>query len=384
VSRLPAAVRAVFRARRTVRARLALLYAGVFFVSGLVLLVIPATFVRVGSSSARAVTVRVNGGPSSPSDVIANSQHRSDLHLLVLGSVVALAVLVVVSAILGWVLAGRALRPLRTITETARDISVSNLHRRLALTGPDDEFKELGETLDELFARLEASFDSQRRFVANASHELRTPLTAERTVLQVTLADPAVDVAALRAACEQVLTLGEQQERLIDALLTLATSERGLERRDPCELADLAGTVLARHRSEIEHQGLQVDAALGTATVVGDRRLLESLFSNVIDNAIRHNESGGRLEVATSTVDGHAMLRIANTGPVIPPGELARLFQPFQRLAADRTRSVDGHGLGLAIVQAIVDAHGATLHAIPRPEGGLEITIDFPTVHPDV
>ncbi len=273
---------------------------------------------------------------------------------------------------------------MRTITETARDISASNLHRRLALAGPDDEFKELGETLDELFARLEGSFDSQRRFVANASHELRTPLTAERTVLQVALADPGVDVGTLRAACEKVLALGEQQERLIDALLTLAATERGLERREPCELADLAASVLARRRSEIDAHALQVEATFASAPVAGDRRLLESLVNNVVDNAIRHNRSGGRIQIAISTVDGHARLSLANTGADIPAEDLSRLFQPFQRLAADRTRSVEGHGLGLAIVQAIVDAHGATLHAIPRPEGGLEVTIDFATGHPDV
>jgi signal transduction histidine kinase len=367
-----------YRARHTVRARFALLYSAMFFVSGLVLLAIPIGFVHGGSTSRAAVSAHPAARPS-PATVIANSQQNHDVHAVILGSLVALVVLVVVSAALGWWLSGRLLSRLRTITDTARDISASNLHQRLAIAGPDDEFKELGQTLDDLFARLEASFDSQRRFVANASHELRTPLTAERTVLQVALADPKASTSTLRAACEQVLSLGEQQGRLIDALLTLARGERGIERREPCDLAEIAQIVVDRLRPGAERRSLQLMVTLGAAPVVGDQQLLESLVTNLVDNAIRYNVDDGRLEISSSVVDGRAQLVVRNTGPVVPASELDRLFRPFQRLAADRTGSGDGHGLGLAIVQAIVDAHRASLTAVARPDGGLELSVSFPS-----
>ncbi len=380
MTRLRERARRIRQTSRTVRGRLALLYAGGFFVSGLVLLAIPASFVHGGSTS--RVAVRGSGGAQSPQGVvIARAQHSSDLHQLVIGSAVALVVLVVLSFGLGWVLAGRLLRPLRTITETAREISASNLHERLELTGPDDEFKELGQTLDDLFTRLEASFDSQRRFVANASHELRTPLTAERTLLQVALADPAVDTQTLRVACEQVLTLGESQERLIDALLTLATSERGMEHRQACDLATIAADVLQERLAAARHRRLYVDTDLAAAPVAGDPRLLQSLIGNLIDNAIHHNVDGGRIEVVTGTDAGLATLSVRNTGAVIATEQTQRLLQPFQRLGAERISGTDGHGLGLTIVQAITNAHGAILTVAARPGGGLDIGVTFPTPH---
>jgi signal transduction histidine kinase len=361
---------------RTVRGRLALLYAGVFFGSGLVLLAIPAGFVGGGSSS-RAEVTAAGGAPSPGGNGIARAQHSNDFHQLVLGSAIALVVLVVVSAGLGWVLAGRLLRPLRTITETAREISASNLNRRLELTGPDDEFKELGETLDELFERLEASFDSQRRFVANASHELRTPLTAERTLLQVALADPEADSRSLRTACEQVLTLGESQERLIDALLALASGERGLDHRQACDLAAIASVVLDERRPQAQARQLQVVSVLADARIAGDQQLVQSLIRNLIDNAIRHNLPGGRVEVTTRTHAGRAILSVLNTGPIIGGEQVGRLLQPFQRAGAERTSSSEGHGLGLTIAQAIVHAHGAQMNLVARPEGGLDVEVDF-------
>ena len=191
---------------------------------------------------------------ASPGAGVAQSQHSTDVHNLLIGSLFALVLLAFASAVLGWFLAGRLLRPLRSITENAREISASNLHRRLDLAGPDDEFKELGLTLDDLFGRLEASFDAQRRFVANASHELRTPLAAERTVLQVALADPDANGDSLRAACQQVITLGEQQERLINALLTLASTESGVERSERCDLAAIAAAAVQARGSEIEQR----------------------------------------------------------------------------------------------------------------------------------
>jgi signal transduction histidine kinase len=370
----------IYRVRRTVRARLAMLYAAVFFASGLVLLAIPAGFVH-GSSSSSEVAPGPNGSVS-PGAVVARSQHSTDVHNLLVGSLFALVVLVFVSAVLGWVVAGRLLRPLRTITETAREISASNLHRRLDLVGPDDEFKELGLTLDDLFGRLEASFEAQRRFVANASHELRTPLTAERTVLQVALADPEADRETLRAACQQVITLGEQQARLIDALLTLASTERGLERRERCDLAAIAASAVQSRGDEMVRRHLHAITAYGAAAVDGDPRLLDSLVANLVDNAIRHNLDGGHLEVKTATTaTGQARLSVSNLGPIISPDQVDGLFQPFQRLGADRISGSDGHGIGLAVVQAIAVAHGAAINAMSRPNGGLDIAIDFPASH---
>jgi len=285
----------------------------------------------------------------------------------------------VLAAALGWLAADRALRPLRTITRSARAISASNLHERLGLNASYDEFTELGETLDGLFGRLEASFESQRQFVANASHELRTPLAAERTLLQVTLADPGATAETLRSACEQLLSLGAQQERLIDALLTLASSQRGIERWEPVDIAAITANVLAARGEEMARRGIRVDAAVGPAVAPGDPRLMESMVANLADNALRYNVTGGIVEIGTSMTAGSASLWIANTGPVIPAAEIGRLFQPFQQLGADRIgRDGDGgYGLGLAIVQAIAIAHGASLSARARPGGGLEIRVDF-------
>jgi signal transduction histidine kinase len=271
------------------------------------------------------------------------------------------------------VIAARNLRPLQAIIATSRDISSRNLHERLALTGPRDEFTELGETLDQLFARLEASFESQRRFVANASHELRTPLAAERTLLQVALADPDASAQTLRATCQEVLELGGRQERLISALLTLASGEGGVERWEPVELAEVTRLVLAGRTQE----DIAVDAKLGPAAAAGDPRLVESLVANLIDNAMRHNVPGGRVTVSTSATEGRAVLCVANTGPAVPASDVDRLFQPFQRLTGERLQHDSGYGLGLAIVRAIADAHNAELTVHARPEGGLEVEVGF-------
>jgi signal transduction histidine kinase len=286
----------------------------------------------------------------------------------------------VASIWLGWLVAGRALRPLRTITNAARDISANNLHRRLALEGPDDDVKQLANTFDDLLGRLEASFDAQRQFVANASHELRTPLTLERTLVEVALADPDATVDSLRATCERVLAAGEQQERLIEALLTLSRSQRGLDHREPFDLAAIAADILETRGPEAEARGLRIVTAVERAEASGDKRLAERLVANLVDNATRHNVPGGRIEVATTGRAGRAILRIANTGPMIRSDDLDRLYQPFQRLDAERNGDQDGLGLGLSIVQAIATAHGATLATKAQREGGLEITVTFPPV----
>jgi len=292
--------------------------------------------------------------------------------------IVLVAVIAAMALGLGWLIAGRVLRPLRTITATAREISATNLHQRLTVAGPDDEFRQLGDTLDGLFGRLEASFQAQRHFVANASHELRTPLTAEKTVLQVALADPDATTATLRSACEKALQWNEQQEGIIDALLTLASSELGIERWEPFNLADLAGKAILDRHQDSERRNIRIDTALSAAPATGDPALAESLIANLVSNAIRHNLDGGRVEVSTGLTDGRAVITVSNTGPLILPDEVNRLFQPFQRLGSQRLRQAGGHGLGLPIVSAIVSVHGAALTASARPEGGLDITVSFP------
>ena len=252
------------------------------------------------------------------------------------------------------------------------------MHRRLSLSGRDDEFKELGETLNDLFGRLDASFESQRHLVANASHELRTPLTAERTLLQVALADPDATAETLRSTCQEVLALGYQQERLIEALLTLATGERGIEQREPFDLAEIAEKVLLVRRQDAEQRGIHVDATLTAAPAAGDQSLAESLVANLVDNALRHNVAGGRAEISTTTTTGRATISVSNTGTVIPPDEVGRLFQPFQQLGTERIRHAGGHGPGLAIVHAIASAHRATVTARARADGGLDVDVIFP------
>lgn len=276
-------------------------------------------------------------------------------------------------------LAGRFLRPLRAIATTAQEISATNLHRRLDLRGPEDELTNLGATLDGLFARLEASFEAQRRFVANASHELRTPLAGQRTLLQVALADPEADTASLRGACEEALQVGDQQERLIDALLTLASSERGIESWEPFDLARIAGDVLSSRRHEAGRRQIRISADLAPAPVLGDPRLVESLTANLVDNALRYNYPAGTIEISTALKEGgEASLTVRNTGPIVPPEEIDRLLQPFQRIGSERLRRhTDGHGLGLAIVRAIAQAHDATLTVRPAPAGGLHIEVAF-------
>jgi signal transduction histidine kinase len=265
----------------------------------------------------------------------------------------------------------------RTITRTARAISARNLGKRLALDGPDDEFKELGDTLDELLARLQAAFDSQRHFVANASHELRTPLTVERSLLQVALADPHPTIDSLLTTCQNALLASEQQQHLIDGLLTLASSESGLDHREPTDLAQLAAHVMLTPWNDIDRLNLEIKTTLQPAPTEGDPRLLERLLSNLIENAVRHNTPHGHVQISTGTRHQRAYLSVTNTGPVIPADQVQRLFQPFQRLNGARTRHKHGHGLGLSIVQAIATAHGAALTAQPPPEGGLTIQVTF-------
>jgi signal transduction histidine kinase len=302
-------------------------------------------------------------------------QRQTALHALLAKSAVALGIMALVSIALGWVMAGRALRPVRTMGLRARGISERNLHQRLALEGPNDELKELGDTFDGLLARLESAFESQRRFVANASHELRTPITVERTLVEVALADPGAGVDSLRATCERVLAASEQQEQLIEALLTLARSQRGLDAREELDLGEIAGDAL----QGVAPNGVRVESTLGEARTTGDPALVERLVANLVDNALHYNVPSGWIQAWTGVRDGTPTLRVANSGPVIPPERAASLIEPFRRLDGDRNGHHHGLGLGLSIVDAIAVAHGAELHAAPRAGGGLEVEVRFPT-----
>jgi signal transduction histidine kinase len=400
--------------RRTVRLRLTLLYGGLFLISGTALLAITYVLVAhrlpvyVSTHSMAAAqagptsggsSIEFSGGGSgcapaqaaiiSPADLsrcatLAKAdlakQQAEEMNQLLTKSGVALAIMAVTSIGLGWLVAGRVLRPLRTITTAARRVSATSLNQRLAMDGPDDELKELGDTFDGLLARLETAFDAQRQFVANASHELRTPLARQRTLVEVALADPEPTVSSLRHVCGRVLAAGEQQERLIEALLTLARSQRGLDRWEPVDLAAVAGGVLDSWHPEATLRGLDVSVALKPAVMLGDIRLAERLVTNLLDNALRHNVPGGQIQVTTGTRAGQAFLSVANTGPVIAPAEVAALFEPFRRRGADRT-SADGLGLGLSIVRAIATAHNARLRARALPTGGLDIQLRLP-LHP--
>jgi signal transduction histidine kinase len=338
-------------------------------------------FVQAGGGTCRFGTGPVvsRGQLQTQASRCLSEQRAAELNQLLTESGIALAIMTVVSIGLGWLVAGRMLGKLRTITTAARSVSASSLHARLALPGPDDELKELGDTFDGLLARLEAAFGAQRQFVANASHELRTPLARQRTLIEVALADPEPSVDSLRTLCQRVLVTGEQQERLIEALLTLARSQRGLDRREPIDLAVIAGEVLLARWPEGEQRGLTVTTGLQPARALGDASLAERLVTNLVDNAITHNVPGGAVEVGTAVWAGHTVLSVFSTGPAIPPDQVDRLFQPFQRgTARDRTGDRDGLGLGLSIVAAIAEAHGAWVRAHALPGGGLGVRVGFP------
>ena len=222
-------------------------------------------------------------------------------------------------------------------------------------------------------ARPFVGVEAQQRFLAYAAHELRGEIALQRTLAEVALADPNADTAALREMGERVVAACERQERLLEALLTLSRSECGHLPRQPVDLAATAAEVLRVQ----DHRGLRSTTELEPARTTGDPQLVERLVANLVANAVRHNIAGGRLDIATHTAAGRAIFTIANTGPVIPSGELTRLFQPFQRLSAHPRPPADGVGLGLAIVQAIANAHGATVTARPRTGGGLRIDVAF-------
>jgi signal transduction histidine kinase len=400
--------------RRTIRLRLTAIYGGLFLLCGTGLLAItyalvdsamPDTFSSTGPNGA-LITGLANPNhsgshaASSPSLHASNGQppltpkqktalahqlqtlgfiyHANELHHLLIYSGIALAIMAVLSVVLGWLIAGRVLRPLRTITSAAREISATNLHRRLALDGPNDELKELGDTFDDLLGRLEDFIAAQRQFVANASHELRTPLAFQRTLVEVALDDPEATMESRRDALERVLASGAQQERLIEAVLTLARGQAGPAKREPFDLARLTDQVVLSRQVERTRGGVDIRTTLSPSPITGDPRLIERLVINLVDNAIRYNVAGGHVDVTTDVSGNHATLSVANTGPRVPPEAVDRLLQPFQRLSSERTGHGEGLGLGLSIVHAVAAAHRAQLDIHPGATGGLNVEVRFP------
>jgi signal transduction histidine kinase len=304
----------------------------------------------------------------------AQSQRTAALDHLLLYSLLTLGGVTVLAAVAGWMMAGRILRPVRQLTAAARAASEQNLSQRLALKGPRDELHELADTFDDLLARLDRAFTSQRQFIANAGHELRTPLTVMRTAIDVVLAKPNPTPAELVSMSTEVRHSVDHAERLIDALLTLDRNERASLVFDSLDLAAITEDALDAR----EPDGLTTLATLDEAPVAGDGVLLERPVANLLDNATRYNMPSGTVAISTASEDGQAVLRVVNTGTVVAPGEIERLFQPFTRLD-DRTRH-DGFGLGLALVSSIAAVHGGTVSAVAIPSGGLDVTVRLPSV----
>jgi hypothetical protein len=387
------------RLRRTVRLRLTVLYGGLFCACGAGLLAITYLLVRHFSAHVRRLTrhgpvssIRSPGGrgahlPPLPSlarlqtraQAALVNQHNSDLHALLVWSLVALAAMTAVSIAIGWLVAGRVLAPLRMMTATTRRISQDNLHQRLALPGPRDELRELGDTIDGLLARLEAAFASQRRFVANAAHELRTPLARIRTALDVAVGKPGAVSPQVLALDRKVREGLDRADQLVDGFLELGRAEHGeLPDRAAVALDRVIAAVVAERRLELAAKRITIDQRLNATTVSGSPTLLSRMVDNVIDNGVRHNIADGWLRIDLRDQPDRARLTVESGGPMLDPCQVRQLAQPFRRLGAERTGSDRGTGLGLSIVAAIVAAHTGTLELQARAQGGLRVSIDLP------
>ncbi|GID30457.1 sensor histidine kinase [Paractinoplanes brasiliensis] len=387
------------RNRWTVRLRLTALYGGLFLLAGAALLTI--TYLLLGQALARqpisAATISVPATGTEASSVPARAAvpaddktalltqgelvSRYDLAVrlqqdfrsatmmsLLQQGVLALGGVGVAGVLAAWFAAGRTLRPLNEITATARRVADRNLHQRIGMTGPKDELRRLADTFDDMLARLDAAFETQRRFAANASHELRTPLAINRTLIEVALShpDPSADVRRLG---ETLLVINARHERLIDGLLLLARGDHSPAELVPVDLADVVAHVASIHEV--------TDVTTEPAPMRGDPILLERMVQNLVENAVAYNQPGGTVTVTC----GPGRMTVTNTGPVIAAYEIPRLFEPFQRLT-DRVGSATGTGLGLSIVRSVARAHGGAVTAEPGPEGGLTVTVDFPDGNP--
>ncbi|MGX6604059.1 sensor histidine kinase [Micromonosporaceae bacterium Da 78-11] len=373
---------------RTVRLRFTLLYAAVFLASGIGLLFL--TNLLAFRDTTQIAPDQVP--PGDPAALVAAQQRIHELEAqiseshaiqsrqLLAGSLIALLVMVVVSTLLGAAVAGRVLRPLRTITAATRRISAENLHERLGAPGPADEVKDLADTIDGLLERLEASFAAQRRFAANASHELRTPLTTMRASLDVAMAKPVPPPPETAALAGRLRVELDRLDRLLEGFVVLARAQHGaLPDQSPTSLGAVAAAALAARADEIAAKELTLLVREHPSWTWGSPTLLSRMAGNLVDNAITHNQRGGWIRVTTDTDDGCARLVVETGGPVLDAAQVAGLAQPFHRLAADRTESETGSGLGLSIVAAIAEAHGGSLDLHAQVEGGLRVTVRLPS-----
>lgn len=317
-------------------------------------------------------------GEVFPADVYTNRVVSQGRDLVLLVGAITLPLLLIGGGAVAWILIGRALRPLATLTSAARGLSEASLDRRIALEGPQDEVVELADTFDEMLGRLQAAFEAERRFVANASHELRTPLSVIRTEVEVTLADRNARAAELREMAEVVLEATDRANRLLNALLVLArTQGSGVSERRPVELSELVEPALHAVDAEVRQRSIRVELDLAPAGVVGDRALLERVVGNLVENAVRHNVLGGELRVRTLVEDGRGVVEVSSGGTVIDPAVVSQLFEPFRQGERARTGQ-GGSGLGLSIVQAVVAAHDGTVTARAREAGGLTVRVELP------
>ena len=311
-------------------------------------------------------------------DIVVAGIKEDTLRQILWRSSIALGVMAVASIGLGWFVAGRMLRPVHEIADTARRITDERLEERIDLAGPPDELKDLADQFDAMLDRLQTAFEAQRDFVANASHELRTPLAIIRTEIDVTLDDSDARREQLEATAEVVRRAIERTEGLIDRLLVLARAEGPLQLGEAVDLGDAVRRALDARSADIADLALDVTLDLGEARVEGDRMLLDRLVGNLVDNAVEHNAREGWIEIRTGAAGGAATLRCANGGPLIPADEAPRLFERFARLERARTAGRGGYGLGLSIVRAIVRAHRGTATAEALSGGGLAVEVSLP------
>jgi signal transduction histidine kinase len=385
------------RSYLSARSRLTLLYASLFTLGGAALVLI--TYLLVAHTLDSATTTRIppsiqpaigkcvlaaqtQGGPgalnqcarlyASGVEAGTSAQRGATLAHLLTYSLLSLAGVTLLAAVAGWIVAGRILRPVHRLTAAARAASEQNLSQRIALQGPRDDLRELADTFDAMLERLDRAFTGQRQFIANASHELRTPLTVMRTTMDVVMAKPEPTRDELVSMAADVRQAVDHCERLIEVLLVLARNDQARALTDPLDLATVAEDALEGRTAN----GITTTTTLDEAPVTGDGVLLERLVANLLDNAERYNIPGGTVTISTTARDPTSILRVVNTGAVIPAHMVERLFLPFTRLD-DRTRH-DGFGLGLALVSSIAAVHNGTVHATAVPTGGLDITVHFP------
>ncbi len=423
VRRLTSAAPSTRRGRLGLRTRLTLIYGGLFLAAGLVLLI--TTYVLFHQQLAGQLArqkVSVLGtlppapgtsptplpGQTSPpvgksqiyvytpdgrmlsgddarafmAEQAARLQDAAARSILLWGGV-ALVGVGGIAVGLGWLVADRVLAPLHRVREAAERIAAAptadrSLHERIALTGPDDEVKDLADAFDTMVERLDSSFAGQRRFVANASHELRTPLSLSRAMIELALHRKGGS-ADLHRLGEDLLRVNDRHEKLINGLLTLAGIDNEPLERRPIDLADVLEHVLEDTRPEADRAGVRINSMIDSTPTIGDPLLLQRLAHNLVENGIRHNRpDGGWVRVETGFDETGPTLRVINSGPVIGAHRVPELFEPFRRLDADRLAGARGSGLGLSIVRSVVAAHQGELNAEPRPDGGLDVTVRLP------